>query len=192
MGKRICVYCASSNRIASEYVEAAAQFARLATLQGCRLVCGGTSKGLMSALIGATIEAGGEVEGIVPEFMCAYGWDDKRLTRLTVTETMRERKYLMMKDADAIVAFPGGIGTLEELCETISLKRLGKYAHPIIIFNQNGFYDSLLRFFDDMVNTHMLEFGQQNVWRVVTRVEDILPAIEREPVWIPNITQYHG
>ncbi|MCL2502973.1 MAG: LOG family protein, partial [Bacteroidales bacterium] len=101
MDKRICVYCASSNRMASEYVEAAAQFARLVAMQGYRLVCGGTAKGLMSALIGASIEAGGKVEGIVPEFMVQLGWDDKRLTQLRVAANMRERKYLMMKDADA-------------------------------------------------------------------------------------------
>ena len=192
MGKRICVYCASSNRIAPQYIEAAAQFARLAAKEGHCLVCGGTSKGLMKALIGATIEEGGVIEGIVPEFMYVLGWADNRLSRLTVTKNMQERKQLMMKDADAIVAFPGATGTLEELCEALCLKRLGQFMFPIIIFNQDGFYDSLLRFFDDMVRTQMLEHSQQNAWKVVNRVEDILPTIDAEPAWVPDITRYHG
>jgi len=191
MGKRICVYCCSSNRIAPKYTEAAAQFARLAALQGHSLVCGGTAKGLMSVLVGATIEAGGSIEGIVPEFMMAYGWDDKRLAKVTVTENMRERKFLMMKDADAIVAFPGAMGTLEELSEVISLKRLGQFCNPIIIFNQDRFYDSLLRFFDDMVRERMMGADQNEVWRVVSRVEDILPAIDAAPIWTPDILSYH-
>lgn len=191
MGKRICVYCCSSNRIAFQYVEAAVQFARLAALQGHSLVCGGTTKGLMGVLTEATLEAGGSMEGIVPQFMVEHGWDDKRLTHLTVTPTMRERKHLMLKDADAIVAFPGAVGTLEELAEAISLKRLGQFCKPIIIFNQNGFYDSLLRFFDDMVRERMMGGEQRCSWRVVTRVEDILPAIDAEPLWAPDIAHYH-
>ena len=191
MGKRICVYCCSSNRIALRYVEAAAQFARLVALQGHTIVCGGTSKGLMGVLTGATIEAGGSIEGIVPEFMFQYGWDDKRLTHLTVAENMRERKFLMMKDADAVVAFPGAMGTLEELSEAISLKRLGQFCNPIIIFNQDGFYDSLLRFFDNMVQECMMGADQSQVWKVVSRVEDILPAMDATPIWTPDIVNYH-
>jgi len=191
MGKRICVYCCSSNRIALRYVEAAAQFARLVALQGHTIVCGGTSKGLMGVLVEATIEAGGTIEGVVPQFMVQYGWDDKRVTHLNVAENMRERKYLMMKDADAIVALPGAVGTLEELSEAIGLKRLGQFCNPIIIFNQDGFYDSLLRFFDDMVRERMMGADQNQVWRVVSRVEDILPAIDATPLWMPDILGYH-
>ena len=192
MGKRICLFCASSDRIAPEYIEAAAQFARLAVKEGYSLVCGGTAKGLMKALIGATVEAGGVIEGIVPEFMIRYGWDDKRLSRLIVTKTMQERKRLLMQDADAIVAFPGATGTLEELCEAICLKRLGRLSLPIIIFNQKGFYNSLLRFFEDMIREQMLESSQLSAWHVVDRVEDILPTIEAEPEWSPDLTHYHG
>ena len=192
MGKRISIFCASSNRIAPEYVEAAALFARLAVKQGHRLVCGGTHWGLMSVLVKATIEAGGEIEGIVPEFMHALGWSDQRLSKLIVVPTMQERKRLMIEDADAIVAFPGAVGTLEELSEAISLKRLGKFQNPIIIFNQNRFYDALLRFFEEMVDTQMMEQSQLSAWRVVERVEEILPAIDAEPAWFPNTGRYHG
>ena len=192
MQKRICVFCASSNKIAPKFVNAAAQFARLAVHEGYTIVCGGTSKGLMHVLIGAAIDAGGTVEGVVPKFMYSYGWADKRLTHLTVVETMRERKHLMIKDADAVVALPGAIGTLEELTEVISLKRLGIFSKPIIIFNTHCFYDLLLRFFDDMVREQMMGSDQCNAWRVVNRVEDILPTIDTEPPWTPDILHYHN
>ena len=172
-------------------MEAAAQFARLAAVHGHCLVCGGTSKGLMSTVIGAAIEAGGTIEGVVPEFMYALGWADNRLTHLTVVESMRERKHLMMKDADAVIALPGAIGTLEELTEAISLKRLGKFSNPIIIFNQNRFYDSLLRFFDDLVREEMMGADQCGAWQVVHRVEDILPAMDAGSPWIPDMLHYH-
>ena len=191
MGKRICVYCASSNRIAPQFVDAAILFARLVVTQGHSIVCGGTAKGLMSALIGATIEAGGHIEGVVPAFMVGYGWDDKRLTHITVVETMWERKQLMMQHADAVVALPGAIGTLEELSEAISLKRLGKFDKPIIILNQERFYDSLLRFFDELVEAKMMGQDQLRAFSVVHRVEDILPTIDAEPPWMAHIAHYH-
>jgi len=190
MGKRICVFCASSNRIAPHYVEAAVQFARLAVVQGHHIVCGGTSKGLMDTLIGATIEAGGRIDGVVPKFMHDYGWTDRRLTHVTVAETMSERKELLIKGSDAIVSLPGAIGTLEELTQAISLKRLGRYHNPIIILNQNGFYDSLLHFFDKMGSERMMAQGR-TAWRVVNHVEDILPAIEAEPPWDADLLHYH-
>ena len=185
------MYFALSNKIAPQYVHAAAQFARLAVHEGYGIVCGGTSKGLMRVLIGAAIEAGGSVEGVVPEFMYHYGWADERLTHITVVETMRDRKHLMVRDADAVVALPGAIGTLEELTEVISLKRLGLFYKPIIIFNPHGFYDSLLHFFDDLVREQMMGADQRNAWRVVNNVEDILHAINTEPPWMPNIQHYH-
>ena len=190
MGKRICVFCASSNRIAPQYIEAAAQFARLAVMQGHYLVCGGTSKGLMSALIGAAVEAGGRIDGVVPKFMHDYGWTDRRLTQVTVVETMSERKELLIKDSDAIVSLPGAMGTLEELTQAISLKRLGLYHQPIIIFNQNRFYNSLLRFFDEMSAERMMA-QELNVWSVVDRVEDIIPAIDAQPPQNRDLLHYH-
>lgn len=170
------------------YVEAAAHFARLAVMEGHHLVCGGTSKGLMSVLIGATVEAGGVIYGVVPKFMDDLGWTDKRLTQVTVVETMRQRKELLMKDVDAIVALPGAIGTLEELTEVLSLKRLGLFQKPVVIFNQNGFYNFLLRFFEEMRSEGMMT-GE--VWSEVDRVEDILPAIEVNNLSSLDLLHYH-
>jgi TIGR00730 family protein len=183
MGKRICVYCSSSNTMAPEYYAAAAQFARLAAKEGHCLVCGGSWRGLMGTLIEATLEAGGQIEGIIPQFMCERGWEDKRLNRLIVVGDMQERKRLLIQDADAVVVLPGGLGTLEEFTEALSTKRLGQFPRPIILFNQNGFYDSLLAFFDTMEAESMLSQGGCAAWQVVSTAEAILPAIENAPLW---------
>ena len=181
MGKRICVYCSSSNAMSPEYYTAAALFARLAAKEGHCLVCGGSWRGLMGTLIEATLEAGGQVEGIIPQFMCERGWEDKRLSRLVVVADMQERKRLLIRNADAVVVFPGGPGTLEEFTEALSAKRLGHFVKPIILFNQNNFYDALLTFFGKMEAEHMLPVCEGTAWQVVDRVEDILPAIENAP-----------
>ena len=183
MGKRICVYCSSSNTMAPEYYAAAAQFARLAAKEGHCLVCGGSWRGLMGTLIEATLEVGGEIEGVIPQFMYDRGWDDKRVSRLVVVADMQERKRLLLQDADAVVVFPGGPGTLEEFAEALSAKRLGRFMQAIIVFNQNGFYDSLLAFFDKMEAEQMLPASETPIWQVVDRVEDILPSIENAPIY---------
>ena len=180
MGKRICVFCASSNRIAPKYVEAAARFARLAVMEGYTLVCGGSWRGLMGTLTKATLACGGEIEGVIPQFMCDFGWNQQEMTRLTVVDSMQERKRILREDVDAVVAFPGAIGTLDELLETISLKLLGQFNKPIIIFNQDDFYRSLFQFFEEMVDAKMMEQTSFHAWRVVERVEDIAPAIVSE------------
>jgi len=189
MGKRICVYCASSNRIASHYFEAAASFARLAAENGYGIVCGGSWRGLMGALVEATIACGGEIEGIIPQFMRAAEWEDKRI-RLTVVETMQERKSLLMQNVAAVVAFPGGPGTLEELSEVISLKRLGMFQPPIIIFNHHGFYNPLIQFFEQMNREQMLSPHQPNAWLVVNQVEEIIPALEAAPPWTSDLNSH--
>jgi uncharacterized protein (TIGR00730 family) len=187
MGKRICVYCASSNRIASHYFEAAAQFARLAVASGYGLVCGGSWRGLMGTLVEATLACGGEIEGVIPKFMRSVEWQDKRIERLTVVDTMQERKTLLMQDVTAVVALPGGLGTLEELSEAISLKRLGFFTSPIIIYNHRGFYDRLIQFFEDMIKEQMLSPNQPKAWMVVDSVKEIIPAIETAPIWTSDI-----
>ncbi|MDR2584649.1 MAG: TIGR00730 family Rossman fold protein [Prevotellaceae bacterium] len=190
MGKRICVYCASSNRIASHYFEAAEAFARLAVVGGYSLVCGGSWRGLMGALVEATLACGGEIEGVIPKFMCSAEWQDKRIRNLTVVESMQERKTLLMKDVAAVVALPGGPGTLEELSEVISLKRLGFFSPPIIIYNHQGFYNKLIDFFEWLRRENMLSPNQPNAWVVAHTVDEIIPAIEAAPMWRSDLNSH--
>ncbi len=132
MSEKICVFCASSAKVDKKYFNATASFAHDAIANGYDIVYGGGALGLMGALADAALEKNGTVIGIIPEFMKAVEWDHNGITELVVVEDMRERKKQLIERADAIVALPGGCGTLEELFEAISLKRLGE---PIEIAN---------------------------------------------------------
>ena len=108
------------------------------------LVYGGGGAGAMESLANGALEAGGAVIGIIPRFMVELEWGHKQLTEMRIVEDMRERKHQMLEGADAVVALPGGCGTLEELFETMTLKRLGQYLGPIILVNTRGFYDRVV------------------------------------------------
>ena len=142
--KQICVYCSSSNQIAKEYFDDARVLARHLVQQDITLVYGGGSSGLMGCLADEVLTHKGRVIGIIPDFMKQVEWAHTGVTELHVVGDMHERKKKFLDGTDALVALPGGCGTLEELLEVITLKRLGLYSKPIIIVNLNGFYDPLL------------------------------------------------
>src|SRR6187549_1114018 len=148
---RICVYAASSDHAPPEYTQAAHALGRELALGGCTVVYGGGSRGSMGAVANGALEAGGEVVGILPRFMADLEWGHPGLTRLELVEDMRERKHRLLTDSDAVVALPGGCGTLEELFEAITLKRLGLYFNPIVLLDTRRYWGPLLRFLDEQV-----------------------------------------
>ena len=119
---RLCVYCASSEHVDRAYHEAAGQLGRTLAEQGCTLVYGGGAVGLMGSLANGALAAGGDVIGIIPRFMTEVEWQHPGLANLEVVEDMRERKHRLLTGSDAVVALPGGCGTLEELFEALFLK----------------------------------------------------------------------
>src|SRR5438128_662891 len=129
---RVCVYAASSAHCAPEFLQAARQLGVLLAQAGATVVYGGGAVGLMGAVADGALEAGGHVIGIIPRFMTEVEWQHTGLNTLEVVEDMRERKHRLLTGSDAVVALPGGCGTLEELSEAITLKRLGIYFNPII------------------------------------------------------------
>ena len=133
--KNVCVYSASSTKIAPVYFAVAEELGRLLASKGINLINGAGSIGLMGATSNATLEAGGTVTGVIPRFMVEQGWHHTGLTKLIETETMHERKRLMADLSDGVIALPGGCGTLEELLEIITWKQLGLYLNPIIVLN---------------------------------------------------------
>lgn len=146
----ICVYCSSSNAIADHYPPVAETLGRLLAARGHSIVYGGGAVGLMGVLARAAHENGGHVTGVIPSKLqnregIAYDADE-----LIVTETMRERKRIMFSKADAFVVLPGGFGTLEEFMEVLTLKQLGYHDHPIALLNVDGFFDTLLSFFEEL------------------------------------------
>ena len=176
--KAICVYCGSGPGTDPAFLDAARRFGAILAERRVRLVYGGGSLGLMGALANAVIDHGGEVTGIIPEFLTAREMMLRRVQELIVTRDLHERKRLMFERADAFVALPGGIGTLEELVEQLTWAQLGRHRKPILIANIAGFWDPLCALFDHM---RALEFIREEfsvLPLIAERVEDILPRLD--------------
>ena len=138
--KRISVYCASSAKIDRAFFEATERLARLFVEEEIEVVFGGGSMGLMGRLADVILENGGKIRGVMPKFMEEFEWAHKGVTDFVFTETMQERKAAYLEGVDGLVALPGGSGTLEELLEAITLKRLGLLTEPIVILNTRDYY----------------------------------------------------
>ena len=140
---KICVYCASSAKIDKSYFEATEKLAKYFVENNIEIVYGGGAIGLMGKLADTILFHGGKIKGIMPKFMKELEWAHKEVTDFEFTETMHQRKAKFLEGIDGIVSLPGGCGTLEELLEAITLKRLGQFTKPIVILNTNGFYNPL-------------------------------------------------
>jgi len=174
----ICVYCGSSPGTDPAFVEAARDFGKILAHAGIRLVWGGGSVGLMGAIAASVIEHGGAATGIIPEFLTAKEKPRRLAQEQIVTHDMHERKRTMFDRADAFVALPGGIGTLEELIEQMTWAQLGRHKKPILIANINGFWDPLLVLLAHMRQQGLVPPPAKGVELLVAeRVADILPAL---------------
>ena len=147
----LCVYCGSNPGTDAAFVKAAHDFGKILGENGIRLIYGGGSIGLMGALAASVIEHGGEVTGIIPEFLTAAERPRRLAQELIVTRDMHERKRTMFERADAFVALPGGLGTLEELAEVLTWSQLGLQSKPCGLLDVEGFFDPLLAFLDHTV-----------------------------------------
>ena len=174
----ICVYCGSSPGTDPAFVEAAQDFGKILAHSGIRLVWGGGSVGLMGAIASSVIEHGGAATGIIPEFLTAKERPRRLAQEQIITRDMHERKSTMFDRADAFVALPGGIGTLEELVEQMTWAQLGRHKKPILIANINGFWDPLLSLLAHMRVAGLVPPPSRGVdLLVVERVGDILPKL---------------
>lgn len=180
---RVCVYCASSETADAEYRNSARRLGELLARDGCSVVYGGGSVGSMGALADGALRAGGEVIGIIPRFMADLEWGHAGLTSLEVVEDMRERKHRLLAGSDAVVALPGGCGTLEELSEAITLKRLGLYFNPIVLVNTRDFYTPLHQFLASMIDQRFMNVEHAAMWSLVANADEVLPRIRETPRW---------
>ncbi|HTO93284.1 MAG TPA: TIGR00730 family Rossman fold protein [Bacteroidota bacterium] len=180
---RICVYCASSRSCDPSYHDAARRLGALIAGRSWSIVYGGGGDGSMGALAEGALAAGGQVTGVIPHFMKELEWAHGNLSELRVVDDMRTRKHIMLTGSDAVVALPGGSGTLEELFEAITLKRLGIYLKPIVIVNMNGFFDPLLDQLARCVGERFMDAQHTTMWTAVPSVEDVIPAIAAAPAW---------
>ena len=185
--KNVCVYSASSTKIAPVYFATAEELGRLLALQGINLVNGAGSIGLMAATSNAVLANGGTVTGVIPRFMVEQGWHHTGLTRLVETDTMHERKQLMAQLADAVIALPGGCGTLEELLEIITWKQLGLYLNPIVILNIDGFFNPLIAMLEQAIDQQFMRPEHAALWCVASTPAEALELIQTTPKWDKNL-----
>ena len=190
MAKTICVYCASSSRVDSLYMETATRLGSLIASSGRTLITGGGCQGLMRAVEDGALEAGGNAIGVIPKFMIEAGWQHTGLTELHITADMHQRKKLMAEMSDAVIALPGGCGTMEELLEAITWKQLGLYLNPIVILNTKGYYDALIAQLERAIDDHFMGEIHGNIWSVASTPEEALEIIENTPVWDTSIRKY--
>jgi len=175
--RNICLYCGAASGDDPQFVAAAEAFGQALAMAGVGLVYGGASCGLMGAAARAALAAGGSVIGIIPEFFDSREIAAQGLTELVVTRDMHERKMLMFERADAFVALPGGIGTLEELAEQLTWAQLGRHDKPLVIADIGGFWRPLLDLMAHMRNAAFIRAPHEVHYMVAERVEDILPMI---------------
>ena len=177
----VCVFGASSANIDARYADDARELGRRLAENGWRCVNGGGSVGLMGAVTDGTLDAGGEVTGVIPKFMVDNGWCYDRLEDVVVTADMHQRKQIMSEMADAVIALPGGVGTLEELLETLTWRQLGLVKTPIIILNSLGYYDNLLSMLSHAIDEGFMKQSHARLWQVATTPEQAIALLDDCP-----------
>lgn len=181
--RAVCVYCASSRRSHPQYREAAFRLGNVLADRGFTIVYGGGARGSMGALADGALAAGGHVVGILPRFMADLEWGHRGLAELQLVEDMRARKHAMLARSNAAIALPGGSGTLEELLEAITLKRLGLYLNPIVLVNTRGFFDPLLMLLGRAIEERFMDERHARMWEIVAEPEEVPDGLERAAAW---------
>ena len=175
--KTVCVYCGSGPGTNPKFVEGAKAFGKALAENGVGLVYGGGSIGLMGAVASSSLDHGGRVTGIIPDFLTARENALARVQEMIVTHDMHERKRLMFERSDAFVALPGGVGTLEELVEQLTWQQLGRHSKPILLANIDGFWEPLIALLDHMRSTAFIRPTLSVSVLKAERVDDILPML---------------
>ena len=190
--QNICVYCGSGAGRNPAFMEAARQLGRILATSRIGLVYGGGDLGLMGAIAHAVLENGGHVTGIIPGFLRQREHMLTKVQELIVVDDMHQRKHLMFEKSDGFVAFPGGLGTLEEFVEQLTWTQLGQHRKPIVLANIAGFWNPLLELFERMSGETFIRSGLELKMTVADRVEDILPAIESRLKAYPEEVEVDG
>lgn len=188
--RRVCVYCASSRQADGEYAESAYRLGCLLAEAGVSIVYGGGSVGSMGALANGALAAGGQVFGVLPQFMYDLERGHRGLTDLRVVNDLHERKRLMLEDVDATVALPGGSGTFEELLEAITWKRLGLYLNPIILVNTRNYFDPLVNMLERAVGERFMDARHREIWQLVKSVDEVIEAVRHAPQWTSEARRF--
>lgn len=189
--KSLCVYCGAATGDDPVYLETALELGRLLARENIRLIYGGGGVGLMGATARACAEAGGRVTGIIPDFLIGKEQAFEHAHELVVTRDMHERKRLMFERADAFLALPGGVGTLEELVEQLTWVQLNRHRKPVMVLNIDGFWDPLLRLFDHMQSAGFVNVARPVKLLVAHNVRAVLPKFTAALTTVPE-GELHG
>jgi uncharacterized protein (TIGR00730 family) len=190
MIQSVCVYCSSSNRSPAIYLDAAARLGRILAENGVTIVYGGSSLGSMGRLAAAALEAGGKVIGVLPRFMDDLEWGHRSLSELRIVDDMHERKRVMLELSEAAIALPGGCGTLEELFEAITWKRLGLYFGPVVLVNVGGFFDSCIELLNRCVDERFMDEKHRAMWSVAGDPEGVMETLRSAAEWSRNARDF--
>ncbi|MFP3542198.1 TIGR00730 family Rossman fold protein [Rhizobium sp. BE258] len=178
--KSICVYCGSRPGRDAAYMTAGRTLGKEIAEYGLRLIYGGGTKGIMGAVASGVLSAGGQVTGIIPEFLIdmeATRHSLGQLNELIVTPDMHARKHMMFERSDAFVALPGGIGTLEEIVEIMTWAQLARHEKPMVFANINGFWDPMMELLKHMTDEGFIHTAHRVQPLVIDNIADIVPAI---------------
>ena len=175
--RSVTVFCGSNVGADPAYRAATVAFGELLVERGIGLVYGGGAVGLMGVIADTVLAGGGSVTGIIPQHL----WDKEvghaGLTELLVVDSMHERKMMMFERSDGFVVLPGGIGTLEEVVELLSWRRLDLHGKPVVFYNPGGFWEPLFKLFQHTVDHQLTPASFMDTWTSVSRIEDIVPAL---------------
>lgn len=182
----IGVFASSSGLIDDEFRVVATHLGKLLAKAGIHIVYGGGGLGLMGAIADSVLSEGGKITGVIPTFMIEEGWDHSGVKEMISTTDMGSRKKKIFELSDAIIALPGGVGTLEELTEAITLKQLGLFHGQILILNTLNYYEHLMKFLEHMVVNNFMRFEHKGIWEFVSTPEEAITALSAYEGWIPE------
>ncbi|MFT4734696.1 MAG: hypothetical protein ACJAXX_000865 [Roseivirga sp.] len=188
--KKVCIYCASSADIDQKYFDATEKLAKALVKSNVTVVYGGGAKGLMGKLADTVIAEKGRIVGIMPHFMREVEFHHKDVNEFIFTADMHERKKQFMVGVDALITLPGGCGTIEELMEAITLKRLGIFVKPIVILNLDGYYNPLLEMLNNSIEENFMKPIHKNIWTVFDDPEKVIEVILNSEPWSKDAMKY--
>jgi uncharacterized protein (TIGR00730 family) len=186
----VCVYCASSRICAPEYHDGARRLGIVLAERGFTIVFGGGAVGSMGALADGALSRSGRIVGVLPRFMQELEWGHPGLSELRLVEDMRTRKHLMLSESEAVIALPGGCGTMEELLEAVTLKRLGLYVNPIVLVNTRRFFDPLIALLSSSISEGFMDERHRAMWQVVDEPEEVPHALATAPPWTASAQKF--
>lgn len=186
---KVSVFCSSSSLVNENFIRETDVLARNLVNEGFLIQYGGGGVGLMGRLADTVLSLNGKIRGIIPKFMVDEGWVHHNVTDMIVVNDMYDRKKKIMTETDAIIALPGGCGTLEELTEAITLKQLGIISVPIIILNTGDFYNHLIRLFQIMMEENFFRKEHSSIWQIVDKAENVVSAIKNSTPWDPVVAR---